>query len=125
MILGCLADVTPIVTNINTEKSTNCFFMFSSRDGMIIIGGVLLSEPWCFFRQLLLRAENSQPRLLAIQCTVASGSLRLECSLLRTCLTTQQSPEIQVKSAFPGCWKTINNSSLKKHQNSKQPGAHT
>ena len=38
---------------------------------------------WCFFRQLLLRAENSQPRLLEIQCTVASGRFRQECCLLR------------------------------------------
>ncbi len=48
----------------------------------------------CFFREVLLRAEKSQPRQLEIQCTVASGSLRQECSLLRTCLRTQQSPEI-------------------------------
>ena len=44
----------------------------------------------CFFSQLLLQAENSQPRLLEIQCTDVSGSLRQECSLLRTCLTTHK-----------------------------------
>ena len=69
----------------------------------------------CFFRQLLLRAENSQPRLLEIQCTVASGGLRQECFLLRTCLKTQQSPEIQVKSCFLGLLGRVNNTSLKKH----------
>ena len=70
----------------------------------------------CFFRQLLLRAEYSSPRLLEIRCTVASDSLRQACSVLRTCLTTQQSPGIQVRSCFPRLLETINNTSLKKHR---------
>ena len=76
-------------------------------------GDVLKSDFRCFFRQLLLRAENSQPRLLEIQCAVASGSLRQECSLLRTCLTTQQNPGIQVKSYFRGLLGRVSNTSLK------------
>ena len=75
----------------------------------------------CFFRQLLLRAEYSSPRLLEIRSAVTSDSLRQACSGLRTCLTTQQSRGIQVRSCFPRLLETINNTSLKKHPNCSNP----
>ena len=80
-----------------------------------------LANHRCFFRQLLLRAEYSLPRLLEIPCTVTSDSLRQACSVLRTCLTTQQSPGIQVRSSFPRLLETINNTSLKKHPSRDEP----
>ena len=45
----------------------------------------------------------------------------MECSLLRTCLTTQQSPEIQVTACFLGVLGRISNTSLKKHPLSAGP----
>ena len=40
--------------------------------------------------------------------------------MLRICLTNQQSPRIQVESCFPELLETINNTSLKKHQQASQ-----
>ena len=50
----------------------------------------------CFFRQLLLRAENSQPRLLEIQCRVTSESVRQEGSLPHTCVMSEKAEGIHV-----------------------------
>ena len=66
--------------------------------------------------QVLLREESCPLRLLETQCTVTSDTLPQECSLLRTCLTTQQSPEIELKSCFLGLLGRVSNTSLTKHR---------
>ncbi len=40
--------------------------------------------------------------------------------MLRTCLTTQRSPEIQVKSCFLGLLGRVRNTSLTKHRTAKE-----
>ena len=105
----------------------------------------LVRELWCLAKRLprvrawayfswrdpfpsVLLALTAPRRLKLLQnpgartarCIVTSDSLRQACSVLRTCLTTQQSPGIQVRSCFPRLLETINNTSLKKHHVSLQ-----
>ena len=50
----------------------------------------------CFFREVLLSAEYSPPRLLKIQCRVTSESIRQEGSSHHTCVMSEKAEGIQV-----------------------------
>ena len=114
------ATQTPSVLTPNTRSCENARFWETMAFVAWFHSGIVnhRGSAWCFFSQLLLRGEYSSAGLLEIQCTVTSDSLHQECSLLRTCLTTQQSPEIQVKSWFLGLLGRVSNTSLTKHQQS-------
>ncbi len=60
---------------------------------------VALVKRWvfgCFFREVLLSAEYSPPRLLKIQCRVTSESIRQEGSSHHTCVMSEKAEGIQV-----------------------------